>query len=434
MSASNDIAPELQELADQIDRSRESWLVMGRAGTGKSTLLRLLRKKCRDDEGKSMVFLAPTGVAAINVGGATIHSFFRFQPPFEYLQPKKLWGSPMRELETIVIDEISMVSPQLLDAVDQALRINGPRRDKPFGGVQMILVGDLYQLPPVVTDAPADEPGPEVVQYETPYFFSAKVLENWTPRLHELEKVYRQTDAQFLDLLQAVRQGNMQPAHWDLLNERVQPWAIDPESDEYLALTTTNRRAQQLNDAYLRALPGAQRVYTAQLSGDFPASSLPNEESLVLKEGAQVMFIRNKAGLWQNGTIGRVFDLDEDKITVRVDGPDGGALHEVEPEKWEAYRMNFDRDSGRWRPKTRGAFKQLPVRLARAITIHKSQGKTYDRAAIDLDSGAFAHGQLYVALSRCRTLENIALARPVRESDIVVDERVRDWMDGLGVD
>ena len=424
-----DIDPELRRLADAIEQSHESWLLLGRAGTGKTTLLRLLRKHSR----KSIAFLAPTGVAALNIGGETLHSFFRFKPPFEYLQPRKLWGNALRELECVVIDEISMVSPQLLDAVDQSLRLNGPRRDRPFGGVQMILVGDLYQLPPVENKPPA-EPGPELVEYDSPYFFSAKVLERWTPRLHELQRIYRQTNIEFLDLLQAVREGQLSDRHWNLLNSRVEPDAIDPESDEYLVLTTTNWRVQQLNDRYLQALPGELQTYAAYRDGDFPVQHVNVESELRLKEGAQIMFVRNKTGSWQNGTLGRVVGLEAEKITVEVPGTDKPDYLEVPYEKWEAYRMDFDAEEGRWKPKVRGSLWQLPVRLARAITIHKSQGKTYDKAAIDLGSGAFAHGQLYVALSRCRTLENVVLTRPVRETDLIVDPRVREWMQQVGVD
>ncbi len=423
------VDPKLRHLAAAIEQSNESWLILGRAGTGKTTLLRLLRRNSR----KNIAFLAPTGMAALNIGGETLHSFFRFKPPFQYLQPCKLRGNALRELECVVIDEISMVSPQLLDAVDQSLRLNGPRRDRPFGGVQMILVGDLFQLPPV-ENKPSDEPGPELLEYHSPFFFSARVFQNWTPRLHELKRIYRQTDSDFLDLLQAVRVGQLAPSHWELLNSRVEPAAIDPQSDEYLVLTTTNWQAQRLNSYYLNALPGKVQTYPARLEGDFPVQHANVDTDLHLKEGAQVMFVRNKTGSWQNGTLGRVIDLDVDKITVEVPRTPKPEYLEVDYEKWEAYRMDYNSEEGRWKPKVRGALWQLPVRLARAITIHKSQGKTYERAAIDLGSGAFAHGQLYVALSRCRALQNLVLTRPVRETDLIVDLRIREWMLSVGID
>lgn len=417
-----ELNPEFTRALDLLERTRRHVLVTGRAGTGKSTLLRYFLDRTR----KKAVVLAPTGVAAVNVGGQTIHSFFGFRPDITPDQVSRLVllgdrESVYRQVELIVIDEVSMVRADLLDCVDRFLRLNGPRRNRPFGGVQMAFFGDLYQLPPVAT-------GPErkalAELYETPYFYSARALQDVELELVELEKVYRQTDPLFLEVLGAIRNGTVTDGHLEVLNRRCRP-DFEPGPDElYVQLTTTNQLAQAVNRSQLSRLPGRLYTFEGLLQGEFGGDHAPAPLRLQLKVGAQVMMVNNDPeGRWVNGTVGRVVEvLDDPAEPVVVAELEGGTQVEVAPYTWELF--TFYVEGGQLRSRVVGRYTQLPMMLAWAVTIHKSQGKTFDRVVIDVGRGAFAPGQVYVALSRCRTLEGIVLKRPITAKHVWVDYRI----------
>jgi ATP-dependent DNA helicase PIF1 len=395
--------------------------VTGRAGTGKSTLLTCLKDLIADE----MVVLAPTGLAAVNVGGQTIHSFFGFPP--RLIRPDDIRrsrnGRLMRRLKFVVIDEVSMVRSDLMWAIDQALRVNRGRPREAFGGVRLALFGDLHQLPPVINDA-------EVAEHlETahggPFFFSIPALrEGAGTALIELAQVFRQKDEALLAVLNKVREGEAEADDLALLNERVAPIRTLAEGERYVILTPTNAAAGRINTAYLDRLAGAAKPYAAKTSGEFNASAQPTDGTLLLKVGAKVMLLRNDADRrWVNGTIARVSRLEEGRVRVEVDGEE----HEVERASWESRRYAYDKGAEKIVETVAGTFTQFPLRLAWALTIHKSQGLTLDRVYIDLGRGTFAHGQAYVALSRCRTLEGLALARPLRPTDVLFDRAAMDY-------
>lgn len=389
--------------------------ITGRAGTGKSTLLRTLRDLLPDD----VVVLAPTGLAAINVGGQTIHSFFGFPPRLikkdEIRRSRN--GQVMRRMSMLVIDEVSMVRSDLMWAIDQALRINRGRPRDPFGGVRLVLFGDLHQLPPVVQEA-------EVAQYLEsehggPFFFSVHALREGAGTVAlELDQVFRQSDEGLIRVLNRIREGDVEVDDLEILNERVNPIRTLGQGEPYVILTPTNAAAQRINMAYLDALPGTAKAFEAGVTGDFNTAAQPTDQTLVLKPGAKVMLLRNDSERrWVNGSIARVSRLDDKKVWIEI----GGKEHEVEPVAWESRRYAFDQAAGKIVETVAGTFKQLPLRLAWALTIHKAQGLTLDRVYIDLGRGTFAHGQTYVALSRCRTLEGLALARPLVPRDVIFD-------------
>jgi energy-coupling factor transporter ATP-binding protein EcfA2 len=389
--------------------------VTGRAGTGKSTLLTCLRDLLADE----MVVLAPTGLAAVNVGGQTIHSFFGFPP--RLIRPDDIRrsrnGRLMRRLKFLVIDEVSMVRSDLMWAIDQSLRVNRGRPREAFGGVRLALFGDLHQLPPVINDA---EVAAHLEQdYGGPFFFSVAALrEGAGTALIELSQVFRQKDEALLGVLNKVREGEVEEDDLTLLNTRVHPIRTLSDGEPYVILTPTNAAAGRINMAYLNALPGRERPYKAITTGEFTASAQPTEETLLLKPGAKVMLLRNDPDRrWVNGTIARISRLEEDRVWVEVDGEE----HEVEQVSWESRRYAYDKAAERIVETVAGTFQQFPLRLAWALTIHKSQGLTLDKVYIDLGRGTFAHGQAYVALSRCRSLEGLALARPLKPSDILFD-------------
>lgn len=389
--------------------------VTGRAGTGKSTLLRALR----DNSDAAMVILAPTGLAAINVGGQTIHSFFGFPP--RLIQSADIRrsrnGRLMRKLDLLVIDEISMVRSDLMWAIDHALRINRGRPREAFGGVRLAMFGDLYQLPPVVQEA-------EVASYlaETyggPFFFSTPGLNEGpgTSRV-ELNEVFRQRDTALVTVLNRIRDGDFSGDDLAVLNQRVSPIRTLSDGEPYVILTPTNAAAARINAKYLEALPGALTVFAASVTGEFNDSAHPADSRLGLKAGAKVMMIRNDPDKrWVNGTVARVTRLKEKQVWIEVEGKE----YEVETVSWEHRRYAFDQGAEKIVETVAGTFKQFPMRLAWALTIHKAQGLTLDKVYIDLGRGTFAHGQTYVALSRCRTLEGIALARPLTPGDIMFD-------------
>ena len=395
--------------------------VTGRAGTGKSTLLTCLKDLIADE----MVVLAPTGLAAVNVGGQTIRSFFGFPP--RLIRPDDIRrsrnGRLMRRLKFLVIDEVSMVRSDLMWAIDQALRVNRGRPREPFGGVRLALFGDLHQLPPVINDAEVAEHLDS--SYGGPFFFSIPALrEGAGTSLIELSQVFRQRDEALLGVLNKIREGDADVEDLELLNTRVHAIRTLSDGEPYVILTPTNAAAGRINVAYLNALPGQPRPYKAATTGEYNQSAQPTDEVLMLKPGAKVMLLRNDPDRrWVNGTIARVSRLDEGRVWVEV----GGDEHEVEQASWESRRYAYDKDAEKIVETVAGTFTQFPLRLAWALTIHKSQGLSLDKVYIDLGRGTFAHGQAYVALSRCRTLEGLALARQLRPSDILFDRTALDY-------
>jgi ATP-dependent DNA helicase PIF1 len=424
-----DINEEFRQALEVMENSSRHLFLTGKAGTGKSTLLDYFRHTTK----KAVAVLAPTGVAALNVQGQTIHSFFGFKPSITPEKVKKIGGPEAllyKKLKTVIIDEISMVRADLLDCIEKFLRLNGPYRHQWFGGVQMILIGDLYQLPPVVTTGEREI---FAHRYETPYFFSAQVFQepSFDMEFIELEKVYRQTEADFIALLNTIRNRTCNDDDIEKLNGNLQPGFVSPDDGFYITLTSTNDLAATRNREKLGALAGACHEYRAVLGGVFDGTSFPAEETLSVKKGAQVMLVNNdRYGRWVNGTLGRVSgveksDGEEDLILVTLED---GTVVDVSPHTWELFAYEYDRKTKRISTRKTGAFTQYPLRLAWAVTIHKSQGKTFDRVVIDMGRGAFAHGQVYVALSRCTSFEGIILTRGITRNHIRMDWRVSQFL------
>ncbi len=433
LASSIEINDRFKEALAWMEDSDRSVFITGKAGTGKSTLLEYFR----ETTGKEIAVLAPTGVAALNVRGQTIHSFFGFKPDVTLEKVKKVNAKRYPEkaaffkrLEAVVIDEASMVRADLLDCVEKFLRLNGRKPRQPFGGLQMIFIGDLYQLPPVVTGA---EKHLFTLHYETPYFFSAHCLlkEGFRLEFVELEKIYRQTEADFIGLLNAIRNRSVTPLDIERLNSRCDPGFIPPDDDFFITLTSTNDLAAARNREKLDRLPGRRYAYEGSIDGEFERSSLPTDERLELKVGAQVMLLNNDAaGRWVNGTIGRIAGVlrekgEDDRIVVEI--ADGGEV-EVRPNIWELFRFTLDQEKNAIVSEAVGAFTQYPLRLAWAITIHKSQGKTFPKVVVDIGRGTFAHGQVYVALSRCTNFGGLILKTPIGKSHILTDWRVSKFL------
>ena len=415
--------PEYDAALDYLRDGAGHLFVTGRAGTGKSTLLRGLRDVIDGD----IAVLAPTGLAAVNVGGQTIHSFFGLPP--RLIRPEDIKrsrnGGVMRRLKFLVIDEVSMVRSDMMWAIDQSLRINRGRSREPFGGLRLVMFGDLHQLPPVVQEA--EEAAHLHETYGSPFFFSASGLREGagTQRL-ELTHVFRQNDEALLRVLNLVRDGEATDVDLETLNARVNPLRTLGEGDPYVILTPTNAVAQRINAAYLEALPGSAFRYEAGVTGEFSASAHPTDANLLLKAGAKVILLRNDADKrWVNGTVARISKLDDKRVWVEIDGRE----HEIEAVAWESRRYGYDQAAQKVVETVAGTFKQFPVRLAWALTIHKAQGMTLDKVYINLGRGTFAHGQAYVALSRCRTLEGLALDRPLKPRDIIFDPSAMGYRD-----
>ncbi len=418
-----ELNPQFEKSLQLMEESDKHIFITGKAGTGKSTLLEYFRSITEKD----VVVLAPTGVAAVNISGQTIHSFFGFRPDVTVEKVKKeakRKAAPIyKKLDAIIIDEVSMVRADLLDCVDQFLRINGKSSGLPFGGIQMIFIGDLYQIPPVVA-------GQERVifkeYYASEYFFDSNVYADIEIEHLELEKIYRQTDSAFIELLNKIRNKTITDEDIEAINAR---WiGNDSLPGNVIYLTTTNAMAEERNEAELMRLPGKPHIYEAEISGEIDKKYFPGDEVLQIKKAAQVMLLNNDAeGRWINGTIGTISKIKNDCLEIRMAD---GSVEEVKPYKWSVCRFFWDEENRSVASEKVGSFKQYPLKLAWAITIHKSQGKTFDHVAIDLGRGAFASGQLYVALSRCRNLNGIFLKRKIRESDIRVDWRVVKFITG----
>jgi ATP-dependent DNA helicase PIF1 len=400
-------------------------LLTGKAGTGKSTLLQHFIK----NNFKKSVTLAPTGVAALNVQGETIHSFFGLKPGFELDEVVENFHckrpKTFANLEMIIIDEISMVRGDILDAID--IYLQKAREDhRPFGGVQMVFIGDLFQLPPVVTPQDRDA---YFSRYKSPFFFGAQVMQDeYFNLMHiELETIYRQTDEGFIHLLNGIRDKSISFPDLDKLNQRAHQ-SLQPTADA-IHLTTTNKAAQGINQKRLGNLYEDEWSFDASIDGDVKKNQYPTDTSLRLKVGAQAMFVNNDSKRqWVNGTIGKIIDIDPILELVTIKTSEGKRV-EVEKHTWEISKYVFK--EGKFERELIGSFKQFPLKLAWAITIHKSQGKTFDNAVVDLGNGSFAHGQTYVALSRCRSLEGLFLTRPIRHSDIKTDLTVKRFIEAL---
>lgn len=426
-----DINQQAQLAWDIIENTNTNIFLTGKAGTGKTTFLRRLK----EESSKRIVVVAPTGIAAINAEGVTIHSFFQlsfapFIPDAQYKLKEQQYRFSkqkirvIQSIDTLVIDEISMVRADLLDAVDNVLR-RFRKNNLPFGGVQMVMIGDLGQLAPVAKD---DEWQMLSRYYDTPYFFSSLALKSTRYAIVELKTVYRQSDSHFVELLNRVRDNRADDSVLAALNSRYIPNFQPPVEEGYIRLTTHNFQAQQENDRQLALLPGKPYTYEASITGKYPEMLFPTEQTLTLKEGAQVMFVKNDSSAgkaFYNGMIGTVTEINEKNFFVRT--KDTGVVIKVEPEQWENTRYDINERTNEITEEVEGTFTQFPVKPAWAITVHKSQGLTFDRAIIDVQR-AFTHGQTYVALSRCRTLEGLVLSAPLPMSAIIRDGAVDDYV------
>lgn len=419
--------PESKRVLEQLERSNANLFITGRAGTGKSTLLQHFRATTK----KQVVVLAPTGVAAVNVGGQTIHSFFRFHPGITLDEVRSRSGNRelYKQLDTLIIDEISMVRADLFDCIEKFLRLHGPVQGETFGGVQVVLFGDLYQLPPVV---PKDEEHLFKILYASPYFFDAQSYPQAQVGTVELTQVYRQRDTDFVALLDAVRTGTLSDEERATLNE-VCTRPREASTDRAIQLMTTNAMADRVNHNYQERLSGQVQVYSGSVRGSFGERQLPTHEKLRLRVGARVMLLSNdEDGRWINGDLGHIEALAKPEqadaaITVSLDR---GKRVKVSRYQWEVIRFVYNRDRGRIESEVIGSFTQYPLRLAWAVTIHKAQGKTFDQVVVDFGRGTFAPGQAYVALSRCTTMAGLSLRRPLQSRHVWADERISAFLKG----
>jgi len=411
------VTGEFEWLFSLLENENRNVFLTGKAGTGKSTFLQYFR----ENSSKKIIVVAPTGVAALNVRGQTIHSLFRLPPRFvNVAEIKPDRRRIFKELELLIIDEISMVRADVFEGIDQFLRL-ARKSSRPFGGVQVCVIGDLFQLPPVISN---EEKEFFSQYYDSPFFFNTKAYTEAEFQAAEFSTIHRQNDPVFINVLNAIRSGTCDNIKLEVLNARVSPRATPAPGT--LVLTTTNVLADNINNTKLAMLPGELRQYIGESKGEFGirGSRLPAAEKLELRVGAQVMFVKNDSdGRWVNGTIGIVEKLEDETITVKV----ADIVYEVEREKWKTIVYEYDETNELIAEKSLGSYTQFPLMLAWAVTIHKSQGKTLERVIIDLGSGAFAAGQLYVALSRCKSLAGIALKKPVTRGDIKCDAGVVEF-------
>lgn len=457
---------EMRDALRLMNETSEHLFLTGEAGTGKSTLLRYFRHTTK----KNVVVLAPTGVAALNVEGQTIHSFCGFGPDITPQKVKKLgpWAPKKKLLEklhTIIIDEISMVRADLLDCVDKFLRMNGLTAHAPFGGYQMVFIGDLHQLPPV--DRGFNAGDGLLKMYNSPYFFDSKVFRGSKFNFIQLRTVYRQKDPVFLDALNAIRNNATTEDHLKVLNQRATPGGQKFTFEQFaIYLTPHNQQAGRVNNFFLEKINTPLKKYTGVVRGSFEDRELPTDQELQLKVGAQIMMLNNDVRKrWVNGTMGKIIGITQtyseenagdnntqssepseaealvawmqevpsvdDRIIIELET---GETVYVAPHTWEMYKFVLDKNTESIDSQTTGTYTQYPFKLAWAVTIHKAQGKTFDKVYVDLTTGTFAHGQLYVALSRCRTLEGLYLKRPISKSDIILDKRVVDFLHSFNSD
>ena len=426
---------EFQDALQLITHTRQSVFLTGKAGTGKSTFLKYI---CNHTK-KKYVVLAPTGIAAINAGGVTLHSFFKlpFRPMlpddpdlslshgriFEFFKYPKEKRKIIAEVDLIIIDEISMVRADIIDCVDRILRVYSGNMRLPFGGKQLLFVGDVFQLEPVV---PSDQKEILSLFYASPFFFSARVFKDINLVPIELQKVYRQTDSVFINILDRIRNNAARKQELDTLNGRYFPSFEPQNEDMYITLATRRDQVDFINEKKLAELPGEEYVSVGKIEGDFPESSLPTQLNLSIKEQAQVIFIDNDyERRWVNGTIGMVSGIDENgNVYVLLES---GVEHLVEPTSWRNYKYKYNEKEKRIEEEIVGTFEQLPIRLAWAITVHKSQGLTFSRVVVDLTGVVFAGGQTYVALSRCTSLEGLVLKSKISSRDIFIRKEIVEF-------
>ncbi len=425
--------PEFQDAWSVIRKTHRSVFLTGKAGTGKSTFLKYI---CANTT-KNHIVLAPTGIAAVNVGGQTMHSFFKipFKPMVpddpDYANPTRMRKmlrytkekvKLIRELELIIIDEISMVRADIIDFVDRVLRVYSGNMREPFGGKQLLLVGDIFQLEPVVTHDTRD-----ILRryYKNFFFFNARAFAQINLVAIELRKIYRQSDNDFIALLDRIRINRASSTDIARLNQRCNPDYHEVNDDFVITLATRRDTVDSINDEHMKALKTPEYVYEGAIEGDFPENSLPTAYNLALKEGAQVIFIRNdKEGRWCNGTIARITKLTDTRVYVALEN---GKEMAVEREIWENMQYTYNEKEKKVEEKVLGSFSQIPIKPAWALTVHRSQGLTFNKVVIDFAGGAFTGGQTYVALSRCTSLEGITLLKPLSERDIIVSMAVVDF-------
>lgn len=429
-----EINKDFTQVLEALQRGENIFLT-GKAGTGKSTFLRYFLETSE----KNIVVLAPTGVAALNVEGQTIHSFYGIFPVNTERDIPEILGRNghvlydiLSETDLLVIDEISMVRADLLDMIEKITREvfskskrkqDRERASLPFAGIQLLFIGDLYQLPPVLKSTEKESFS---TMYDSPYFFSAKCYPSLAMKIYELEKIYRQNDKVFIDILNRIRNGTVTEEDIAILNERCDP-DFEPGEKQYIYLTTHNDIVDEINQRELQKLPSSEKTYQGKIQGEFSEKDMPTDYELVLKKGAQVMFLTNEpSGAWVNGTIGRVLHCGRDVVEVELDD---GTEVEVHPYTWTSYRYETVGKNEVKKTPT-GSFTQFPLRLAWSITVHKSQGKTFSHVILDMKKGAFASGQTYVALSRVTSLEGLVLKHPIRKSHVKVDSHIIHFMTG----
>lgn len=413
-----DLSKEQEQMFEKMETSNAHMFITGKAGTGKSVLLSYFKNYSH----KNIVVCAPTGVAALNIGGQTIHSLFRL--PIGFIQNERIKVDAKTALifkhtDVVVIDEISMVRADVMDAIDYVLR-KARNNNLPFGGMQIIMFGDMYQLPPVVEDR-------ELHEYFTAnnggfYFFNAHIWKTTQLEIYELNMIFRQKDEDFREILNAIRKGETHQQVLDRLNSRVE---YDIPEENIIALVPTNAQVERINSYRLNMLSGPEHTYTASVEGNLERSFFPTDEYLKLKKQAQVMLIKNDTDRrWVNGSLGYVTDLTNDEVKVKIDGE----VYSIPKVTWNKIRYTYNHETRKVEEDVIASFTQFPLRLAWGMTIHKSQGQTYGQVVIDLGNGAFAHGQTYVALSRCKTLGGIYLRREIMPRDIIVDPAIIAFM------
>lgn len=420
-----ELTDEFKMTFGMLEETSQSFFLTGKAGTGKSTLLKYFRANTK----KNFAVVAFTGLAAINVNGQTIHSFFGFPMGFidtSKIRPNEVLKELLGSLDTLIIDEVSMLRADMMDAIDKSLRINRRDSHKPFGGIQLVMVGDMYQLPPIVEKELKDVYGR---YYDTPYFFSADVFKHLSVPLITLQTVHRQTDPTFINILNCIRERKNVHSALAALNQHVKYDFNELKEGETVMLTTTNEKARELNSFFLTRIQGLSYSFEAVVTGEFDPKSYPTDATLYFKEGAKVMFIKNDGEKqYVNGDVGIITKISPFSIEVKC----RGSRFNVKRAVWEKYKYKhvpseMTGAKGSVEKQSIGSFEQYPLRLAWAVTIHKSQGQTYNKVFIDMHKGSFTSGQTYVALSRCKSLEGISLQRPIEDRDVILDERIQKF-------